>query len=100
MSLLDKARWNAARKQYELGENWRVKLWRCKERMRCEQESCKFDEVDVDAVHGIAVQIVGGGKQTKRSIPVDKLEWLGGNVKEIVEGMLEERMETQRGVLV
>ena len=68
--------------------------------MRCEQEPCKADEVDVNAVYGIAVQIVGGGKQTKRSIPVDKLEWLGGNVKEIVEGMLEERMAVQRGALV
>ena len=95
MGLLDRARWNASKKQYELGESWLVKLWRCKERMRCEPEPCRAEDVDVNAVRGIAVQIVGGGRQTKRSIPADKLEWLGGSVKEIVEGMLEERMERQ-----
>ena len=90
---LDKARWNAARKQYEIGEDWRIKLWPCKERMRCERDSCRVEDVDLDAVYGIAVQIIGGGSQTKRSIPVDKLEWLGGNGRDIVNGMLEERMQ-------
>ena len=92
MEHLKKARWNESRRQYEIGEEWKVKLWRCKERMRCEAEPCKVDEVDLKSVYGIAVQITGGGKQTKRSIPADKLEWLGGNVMDIVNGLLDERM--------
>lgn len=86
------AKWNPVKGQYEIGDDWRIKIWKCKERMRCERDACRIEDVDLDAVCGIAVQIVGGGRQTKRSIPAKKLEWLGGDVRETVNCLIDERM--------
>jgi len=77
--------WNAKKFQYEIGEKAKVKIWRCRERMRCRQESCRIGDVDLNEDYGMAVQVVCGGRQFKRSIPASKMEMLDLSPKEMAE---------------
>ena len=90
MEYLSDKYWNPNKLQYEIGEEWRIKIWSCKERMRCEKEPCRIEEVDMDAAYGMAIQIVGGGRQSKRSIPMSKLEMVESTPKEFAEMLVED----------
>lgn len=90
MEYLSDRFWNSKKLQYEIGEEWKIKIWSCKERMRCEKEPCRIEDVDMNAAYGMAIQIVGGGRQSKRSIPMSKLEMIESNPKEFAEMLVED----------
>ena len=92
MEYLTEKNWNPRRLQYEIGEDWKIKIWPCKERMRLEKESCKPEDIDLDESYGMAIQIIGGGRQSRRTIPATKMEMIDATPKEMAEMLVEDAL--------
>lgn len=90
MEYLTERNWNPRKLQYELGETWKIKVWPCKERMKLERESCKIEDIDLDEAYGMAIQITGGGRQSRRTIPASKMEMIDVTPKEMAEMLVED----------
>ncbi len=82
--------WNPRTLQYEIGEKWKVKIWSCNARMRLSKEPCRIEEVDLDEAYGMAIQIAGGGRQSKRTIPASKMEMIEITPTDMAEMLVED----------
>ncbi len=90
MEYLTEKTWNSRRLQYEIGEEWKIKIWSCNAKMRLSKDPCRIEEVDLDEAYGMAIQIIGGGRQSKRTIPASKMEMIKATPKEMAEMLVED----------
>ena len=82
--------WNPRMLRYEIGEEWKIKIWPCNAKMRLSKDPCRIEDVDLDEAYGMAVQIIGGGRQSKRTIPASKMEMIGATPKDMAEMLIED----------
>lgn len=90
MKYLTEKTWNPRRLQYEIGEEWKIKIWSCNARMRLSKDPCKIEEVDLDEAYGMCIQIIGGGRQSKRTIPASKMEMIETTPADMAEMLVED----------
>ena len=90
MEYLTEKTWNERKLQYEIGEDWKVKIWSCNAKMRLSKDPCRIEDVNLDEVYGMAIQIIGGGRQTRRTIPASKLEMIEATPKDMAEMLIED----------
>ena len=93
MEYLVSKNWNEKKMQYDVREDWHVKIWSCNAKMRLSKDPCCIEEVDLDEAYGMCIQIIGGGRQTKRTIPASKMEMIEATPKEMAEMLVEDAME-------
>ena len=93
MEYLSLKNWNERKMQYDIEEEWHVKIWKCNAKMRLAKESCRIEDVDLDEDYGMAIQIIGGGRQTKRTIPSSKMEMIEATPKEMAEMLVEDALD-------
>ncbi len=90
MDYLTESNWNPRKLQYEIGEDVKVKIWACRDRMRCERESCQIGQINLAESKGMAIQIATPFRQSKRSIPKSKLEMLRTTPRELAESLVSD----------
>lgn len=90
MEYLTEKTWNERKLQYEIGEEWKIKIWPCNAKMRLSKEPCRIEEVDIEEAYGMCIQIIGGGRQSKRTIPASKMEMIETTPKEMAEMLVED----------
>ena len=90
MEYLTEKTWNERKLQYDIGEEWKIKIWPCNAKMRLPKESCQIKEVDLEEAYGMCIQIIGGGRQSKRTIPASKMEMIGATPKDMAEMLIED----------
>lgn len=90
MEHLTSKNWNERKLQYEIGEKWKIKIWKCNAKMRPGRDSCKIEDVDLNEDYGMSIQIAGGGRQTRRTIPATKMEMIETTPKEMAEMLVED----------
>ena len=45
MEYLTEKTWNPRHLQYEIGEEWKVKIWSCNAKMRLSKDPCKIEDI-------------------------------------------------------